>query len=324
MGPPAHRIAFGPVPSRRLGQSLGVNNVTAKACTYACVYCQVGPTTEQIIEPREFFPPEQVYQAVDGRLRRIRASGLDVDYLTFVPDGEPTLDIRLGESIESLQRLGTRVAVITNGSLLWRADVRSRLDAADLVSIKVDSVEKQAWRSINHPHAGLELNRMLRGIEAFAADFKGRLITDSMLIAGVNDDQKSVGAIAEFLAKISPETAYLAVPTRPTTIPGVQGADETTLIRAYALLSAKLQSVELLTGQETGEFAHTGDACDDLLAVTAVHPMREAQVRRLLGKDGADWSLVEALLSAGELITVEHAGELFYLRPLRCHRHDLG
>ena len=319
---PAHHIAFGPVPSRRLGRSLGVNNVTTKACTYACVYCQVGPTTEQTIEPREFFTPEAIYQAVDSQLRRVRDSGSQVDYLTFVPDGEPTLDSRLGESIEALQGLGIPVAVISNGSLLWRADVRARLRRADLVSVKVDSVDPHVWHRVNRPHAGLELERVLAGIKAFAADYTGTLITDSMLIAGVNDDPASLTASADFLAAVAPDTACLAVPTRPTTEPGVQGSDEAGLVRAHALFSARLAKVELLTGRETGEFAHTGNARNDLLAVTAVHPMSERQVRRLLSSDGADWSLVDALLAAGELMAVEHAGEVFYLRPVRCHRHD--
>ena len=316
-----HHIAFGPVPSRRLGQSLGVNNITAKACSLTCVYCQVGPTTEKIIEPRAFFSPAQIHQAVAERVQKLRADGQRIDYLSFVPDGEPTLDIALGDSIDALRDLGIPIAVITNGTLLWRADVRARLSRADLVSVKIDSVHEDAWRKINLPHRDLSLATILHGIRDFAAGFDGTLITDTMLIAGINDDVASLTDTAAFVADIAPKTAYLAVPTRPTTVKGLQGTDEAGLIRAHEIFAARLPSVELLTGHEAGEFAHTGDARADLLAITAVHPMRETAVRQLLARDAADWHLVEDLLAADMLKSTEFDGERFYLRPVRRSGH---
>jgi len=317
MIPSEHRIAFGPVPSRRLGQSLGINNVTTKSCSYTCVYCQVGQTTDKAIEPRSFFTPQQIHDAVATRLQQLRADGQRVDYLTFVPDGEPTLDSRLGDNIEALRDLGIPIAVITNGSLLWREDVRARLSKADLVSIKVDAVDEAGWRKVNLPHRDLELATILQGIRSFAAGYTGTLITDTMLIAGLNDSEASLTATADFIAGIAPQTAYLAVPTRPTTVKDVHGSDEAGLLQAHQIFAARLAEVELLTGHEVGPFAHTGDAREDLLAVTAVHPMREDDVRRLLAEDGADWQLVETLLAGGELKMLTFEGERFYLRPVR-------
>ena len=319
--PAEHHIAFGPIPSRRLGQSLGINNITAKACSVTCVYCQVGPTTEKIIEPRAFFSPAQIHQAVAERVHKLRADGQRIDYLSFVPDGEPTLDIALGDSIDALRDLEIPIAVITNGTLLWRADVRARLSRADLVSVKIDSVHEDAWRRINLPHRDLALTAILQGIRDFAAGFRGTLITDTMLIAGINDDVASLTDTAAFVADIAPKTAYLAVPSRPTTVKGLQGTDEAGLIRAHEIFAARLPSVELLTGHEAGEFAHTGDARADLLAITAVHPMRETAVRQLLARDAADWHLVEDLLAADMLKSTEFDGERFYLRPVRRHGH---
>jgi wyosine [tRNA(Phe)-imidazoG37] synthetase (radical SAM superfamily) len=321
MVPAEHHIAFGPVPSRRLGQSLGINNVTTKSCSYTCVYCQVGKTTDKAIQPRTFFTPAQVHDAVASRLHKLRAGGQRVDYLSFVPDGEPTLDDRLGESIDALHDLGIPIAVITNGSLLSRVDVRSRLGKADLVSIKVDAVQDSIWLKVNLPHRELDLDTILQGIRDFAAGYPGTLITDTMLIAGLNDSQVSLTATARFLAGIAPQTAYLAVPTRPTTVKGVHGTDEAGLVRAHQTFSAVLANVELLTGHEIGEFAHTGDAHEDLLAITAVHPMREDDVRRLLAEDRADWQLVEALLASGTLKALNFEGERFFLRPVRCGLH---
>ncbi len=317
---PEHHIAFGPVPSRRLGQSLGINNVTTKACSYTCVYCQVGKTTKKIIEPRSFFSPTQIHDAVATRVEKLKARGLAIDYLTFVPDGEPTLDIALGESIEALRDLDIPIAVITNSTLLWRSDVRARLARADLVSVKVDTVHEDAWRRINLPHHDLSLDKILQGIREFARDFDGTLITDTMLIAGINDDTGSLTDTADFLAEIAPRTAYLAVPTRPMTVKKAHATDEAGLTRAHEIFSARLPSVELLTGHEVGEFAYTGDARNDLLAITAVHPMREADVRRLLGNDQADWARVEDLLAEGLLKSTAYEGERYYLRPIRCSK----
>ncbi|MGB8021136.1 MAG: radical SAM protein, partial [Candidatus Nanopelagicales bacterium] len=309
-------IAFGPIPSRRFGRSLGVNNIPAKVCSYACRYCQVGPTTEQRVEPRAFFDPEAIRAAVADHLLKVQAAGQGADFLSFVPDGEPTLDSRLGESIEALREFGIPVAVITNASLLWRADVRHRLRGADLVSVKVDSVLEGVWRRVNGPHRDLDLDVIRAGIREFAAGYRGTLISETMLVAGVNDSLVSLTATAEFLAGIGPQTAYLAVPIRPPAVGGTHGPDEAGLIRAYATYSARLPRVEMLVGHEVGDFAHTGNAREDLLAITAVHPMRESAVRRLLAEDGAGWDLVEALLAADVLRAVAHSGERFYMRPV--------
>ena len=312
-----HSIAFGPIPSRRLGRSLGVNHIPAKVCSYACRYCQVGPTTEMRIEPRPFFTPEQIHASVATHLQRLQADGQGADYLSFVPDGEPTLDSRLGENIAALREFGIPIAVFTNATLLWREDVRSRLRQADLVSVKVDSVDEAIWRQLNRPHRDLELGVILRGIRTFAAEYAGVLISETMLVAGLNDSPDGLIATAEFLDGIAPRTAYLAIPIRPPTVAGTHGPDQAGLIRAHQIFAQRLPHVELLTGHEVGHFAHTGNAREDLLAITAVHPLREAAVRHLLAEDRADWSLIETLLAKGALERVEYEGEQFYLRPVR-------
>ena len=318
-----HHLTFGPVPSRRLGQSMGINNVTTKSCSYTCVYCQVGETTEKFIEPRKFFTPQQILDAVTARLQQAEDAGINVDYLTFVPDGEPTLDSTLGESIQALRELNIPIAVISNATLLSRCEVRSALFAADLVSLKVDSVDEAIWRRINLPHRNLQLDTILQGIRQFAAEYAGQLITDTMLISGLNDNEQSLCGTADYIASISPDTAYLAVPTRPTTVKGIEGVDELGLLMAHQVFSDRIEKVELLAGPETGEFAHSGNARDDLLAITAVHPMREDGVREWLVKDEASWTLVEQMIAGGEIKMLEYGGSNFYLRPVRCSRHHI-
>lgn len=311
-------IAFGPVPSRRLGQSLGVNNIPPKACSYSCVYCQVGRTAVTEIVPRAFYSPREILQSVQTRLERLAERGEQVDWLTFVPDGEPTLDTTLGETIELLRPLGVPIAVITNSSLVWRPDVRSALQRADWISLKVDSTDAAVWRRVNRPHPALDLQAILAGIARLAREFHGTLVTETMLVAGINDTPESVAGVADYLAEIGPATAYLAAPTRPPAEPDTAPPDEATLVRAYQQLSARLPRVETLICDEGDAFASTGRIEDDLLAVTAVHPLREEAVHALLAKAGADWQAVERLLVAGALRRVEYQGHCFYQR--RLHR----
>jgi wyosine [tRNA(Phe)-imidazoG37] synthetase (radical SAM superfamily) len=144
--PPAMPSAFGPVRSRWLGWSLGINNVPRKTCTYSCVYCQVGATDRARLEREASFEPGAVVTAVQERLAECLEHGQPVDCARFVPDGEPTLDRNLGEAIRGVAALGTKVAVLTNGTLLWRDDVREELAPADWVSVKIDTVDEATWQ----------------------------------------------------------------------------------------------------------------------------------------------------------------------------------
>jgi wyosine [tRNA(Phe)-imidazoG37] synthetase (radical SAM superfamily) len=316
MPPEAPAIAFGPVPSRRLGRSLGINNVPPKACSYSCVYCQVGPTRERETTPRTFRPPGEVVTAVAERVRTLRDRGERIDALTFVPDGEPTLDVDLGITIAALRPLGIPIAVITNGSLAWRPEVRAALRAADWVSVKVDSVDEPTWRAVDRPHPDLDLATVLDGVRALADGFPGTLVSETMLVAGVNDTDASADGVAAFLAGIGIHTAYVAVPTRPPAITGVRGPDATTVTRVFRRFAALLADVELLLGYEGDAFATTGDARTDLLAITAVHPLRASAVDEVLGRDRADRGLVDALVRDHLLVPVAYEGERYYTRPV--------
>lgn len=182
-------IAFGPVPSRRLGYSLGINNIPAKYCTYSCVYCQVGRTTHMTLDRQEFYPVDQVLAEVGQKVTEVAQAGKKIDYLTLVPDGEPTLDINLGKVISGLKQFGIPVAVISNASLIDQLDVQEELVEADWVSLKVDSVDEKVWKKINRPHRRLYLDRILDGIRSFKTKYPGKLVTESMLVAGLNDTE---------------------------------------------------------------------------------------------------------------------------------------
>ncbi len=313
-------LTFGPVPSRRLGRSLGINNIPPKVCSYSCVYCQVGRTSRMRVARRSFYEPQKILRDVRDRLAEAGAASARVDYLTFVPDGEPTLDVHLAKAIALLETLGVPVGVITNSSLLGQEEVRRALGAADWVSVKVDAVRESTWRQVNRPHRQLRLPSVLEGIRSFAQDFKGTLVTETMLIKGLNDDVESIGEVAAFLRDVKPRRAYLSVPIRPPAEGWVRGPGEDALNRAYQLLAHGAHEVEYLIGYEGDAFAATGDVERDLLSIAAVHPMREQAVHAMLARAGSSWDVVERLVAEGHLAETTHDGHLFYVRTLTGNR----
>lgn len=311
---------FGPVPSRRLGRSLGINNIPAKHCTYSCLYCQVGRTRELMTDRRPFLDPNRIFGQVCNRLAQLHSDNESVDYLTLVPDGEPTLDLHLGEIISGLRRLAVPVAVISNGSLLEQQDVRAELAMADWVSLKIDTVDEVLWRRLNRPHPSLELGAILEGMLLFARCFKGILVTETMLIKGINDHTLAMQGVADFLQKLRPHRSYLSIPTRPPAEQSAFAPDEATLNRLYPLLVAAVPHVECLIGYEGNGFASTGHPEHDLLAITAVHPMRAEAVAALLDRSGSSWQVVDRLIRQGDLLKTEHDGHTYYLRRFSNHK----
>jgi len=267
------------------------------------------------VEPRPFYKSARIAGKARTKLEQAREKGEPVDYMTFVPDGEPTLDANLGEEIDVLKELRVEVAVITNGSLLWREDVRQDLLKADWVSLKVDTVSEETWRRIDRPHKSLKLEAILQGMFKFTRTFKGILTTETMLIKGVNDDIGGIGQVADFLKKLEPDKAYLAIPTRPPA-EQIAPATEQIINAAYQIFTERLSNVEYLIGYEGNAFASTGNAVDDLLSITAVHPMREEAVMEILKKAEASWDIIAELIENGKLAETEYQGNKFYVRKL--------
>jgi wyosine [tRNA(Phe)-imidazoG37] synthetase (radical SAM superfamily) len=307
-------IAFGPVPSRRLGRSLGINNIPAKICSYSCAYCQVGRTLQMEVVRRPYYSPQEIYDEVAEKVDRSKSQGLAIDYLTFVPDGEPTLDINLSQEIDLLRTLGIKIAVISNASLIWDENVREELAKADWISLKVDGPDECIWRRMDRPSRALEHEAIMQGILDFSKDFRGMLVTESMLLSGINDDENSLQAMAQFLERVDPAIAYISVPTRPPAEKWAAMPSEQSTNRAYQIFCARLKNVELLVGYEGDSFDLTGNVVSDLLSIAAVHPMREAAIRRLLERSNERWEVVERLIDQGQLVKTEYQGNSYYLR----------
>ncbi len=315
-------IAFGPVLSRRLGWSLGVNHLRPKTCSYSCIYCQAGPTTRARTRPELHYDPDDVVAATLARVADCRESNQRLDVVTFIPDGEPTLDASLGDCIEVLRAQGLRVAVISNGSLLHRPEVEETLRLADIVSLKVDTVDTPTWRKLNRPVGTLDLGVILRSLRAFAHSYDGALISETMLVGGVNDDVGSAERVADFLTTINPDHAYITVPTRPGAESWARRPSATLALRAAeAFASRRLRTTLLTAGDDVGTFARADDTVESLIGILAVHPMSEHIARRYADAASADWGAIERLIEKGRLVRVVQDGTA-YLRIDHTHANE--
>ncbi|MGD2034040.1 MAG: radical SAM protein [Bacteroidales bacterium] len=307
-------IAFGPVHSRRLGMSLGINNIVSqKKCSYACVYCQIGMTGEKTMIRSDFYEPGYLVKEIENHLKRLKNEDMP-DYMTFVANGEPALDRNLGKEIAMLKELGFPIAVITNASLIDRQDVRDDLMSADWVSVKVDAIDEKTWRKINQPCKGIHLNRILEGIKIFASEYEGKLQTETMLAEGFNDATCHLGKLSSYISGLAPLIAYLSVPTRPPAVKQVNGVSEKKLTEAWQIFDKKGIRTELLTGFEGTGTGFTGNVIDDILNITAVHPLREDTMEELLRRAKADMTVVSSLLDQKLIKEVQYKGRQYFVR----------
>ena len=184
------------------------------------------------------------------------------------------------------------------------------------MSLKVDAVDEGAWCQMDRPHGRLDLYRILDGVRQFAQDYPGELVTETMLVKGVNDAASHIRGRASFLSQLAPATAYLAVPIRPPAEHWVRPPEEQAINVVYQIMSEKLDQVEYLIGYEGNAFAFTGEVEDDLLRITSVHPMREKALSESLSRAEADWSAVDRLHAGDKLIETTYQGHRFYLRRI--------
>jgi wyosine [tRNA(Phe)-imidazoG37] synthetase (radical SAM superfamily) len=203
---------FGPVPSRRLGRSLGVDLIPPKTCPYDCLYCEVGRTTRKTLARREY-DTEAIIQELKDYLAR---SGAAPDFITLAGSGEPTLNLGLGRIIKALKEMSdTPVAVLTNGALLYLPEVRQELARAEVVLPSLDAARQETFRLINRPLPDFSLEQLLAGLEAFRREFAGQLWLEIMLLKGLNDQETDLLALKQAIARIAPDKVQLNTAVRP-------------------------------------------------------------------------------------------------------------
>jgi wyosine [tRNA(Phe)-imidazoG37] synthetase (radical SAM superfamily) len=221
-----NRHLFGPVPSRRLGISLGVDIIPYKTCSLDCLYCECGRTTRLTCARQSFFPPQQVLE----ELRALLPGTPHLDFITFSGSGEPTLNSDLGWLIAEIKKTSTvPLAVLTNGTLLFRPDVRRDLLQADVVLPSLDAATAGGFARINQPCAGLEVERIIAGLEAFRREYSGKIWLEIFIVKGVNDHEEEIAALGRALRRIAPDKVQLNTLDRPPAYSGIESADFRTL-----------------------------------------------------------------------------------------------
>jgi wyosine [tRNA(Phe)-imidazoG37] synthetase (radical SAM superfamily) len=291
---------YGPIPSRRLGKSLGIDPIPLKTCNWNCVYCQLGRSTPLTNERREYAPRQAILDEIAAVLGR-HAPG-EIDFVSFVGSGEPTLNSELGWLICQVKALTTiPIAVITNGVLLHLPEVRAALLAADVVMPTVSAGSAAVYKRIHRPHPEATYERLVEGLQTFRAEYRGRLWVEVMLLAGVNDTSEALTELAALIRHIRPDEVHVVIPDRPPAEPWVAPPDDEGLMRAIAVLGPIAHVVHPnCNGVGVSDYATPNEA---ILGIVTRHPMSEDQLTHLL----AHWTQPEI---AAALVTLQAEGRV--------------
>jgi wyosine [tRNA(Phe)-imidazoG37] synthetase (radical SAM superfamily) len=300
------KYVFGPVVSRRLGRSLGVDVVPFKTCTFDCVYCQLGPTTHHTVERGDFVPME----AVVSELSRKLEARVEADYITIAGSGEPTLYLRLGELIHAVKGMtATPVAVLTNGSLLWDLEVQEALLEADLVVPSLDAATPESYATVNRPCFGVPFEKTIEGLVAFRKRFRGQYWLEVLLLRDVAANELEIERLAELIARIRPDRVQLHTVARPAPAGDALPVPQASLKCIARRLGSNVQIVG------ASDPSDSSDRSDAL-------PVTEAEVLNLIRRHPCTQRDIAAGLRAAPHVVERHLVALVAQRAIRPESRD--
>jgi wyosine [tRNA(Phe)-imidazoG37] synthetase (radical SAM superfamily) len=303
-----NRYLFGPVHSRRLGNSLGVDLVPAKTCTFNCIFCQLGHTSQQTLERKEYVPAAEVMAELEAYLE----NGGKADYITFSGSGEPTLHSKIGEMIAQTKTMTKiPVAVLTCGALLYDPQVRRELAPADVVLPSLSTVSPETFHALNRPHGRLQLQEIIEGMKNFRQEYAGKIWLEVMLVKGLNDSAHEMARLREAIAEIKPDKVHLNTVVRPPAENGVEPLAEAELRALQARLGANVEIIAERPEMPAPSVGHL--VVHDLLQLLARHPATLSEICESLNcKPEIIWLVLNALMESGTVHEREHHGKKFY------------
>jgi len=264
---------FGPVPSRRLGNSLGIDPIPSKYCNFGCVYCQLGSTRHKINTRQSFFDPEIILEEIKFALEK---NEQEIDYITFLASGEPLLSLDIGELIKKTKKISQiPICLITNGALLSNINVQNEILEADVVMPTLDAGNEKTFLKINRPHHDIKFDKMIDGLISFRKKYVGQIWMEVMLIKDENDSRKELEGIKKKLNLINPDRVYINVPIRPPT---------ESWVKIPSIISLKIANTILkpyrdITEPEIGDFIlYSDDFESELINIIKRHPLKEEQI----------------------------------------------
>jgi wyosine [tRNA(Phe)-imidazoG37] synthetase (radical SAM superfamily) len=303
-----HRFVYGPVPSRRLGFSLGVDILPYKTCSLDCIYCQLGPSGRTLNRRRAYFSVREIL----SQIRQALETAPRVDHITFSGSGEPTLNKNLGQIIRGVKKM-TRipVAVLTNGTLLTRQDVRAELQAADIVVPSLDAVPSSLFRKVNRPHSSLEAGRIIEGLVRFRKEFPGQIWLEVMLVKGVNDTPAHIRGLGKAAAAINPDRIQLNTVVRPPAEAFATPLSLRELHRIRKALGAKAEVV--VAFDDKRRTRECGNLEEAIAAVVKRRPITARDLSASLGGRQAEiQNALNRLIEAGRVHAALHGQKTFY------------
>jgi wyosine [tRNA(Phe)-imidazoG37] synthetase (radical SAM superfamily) len=276
-----YKYLFGPVPSRRLGMSLGVDLVPAKVCSLDCVYCEVGKTTKLTLERDEYIP----YAKIIAELKDYFVNNPDPEYFTFSGSGEPTLNSRIGDVINFIKTKKPEIpiAVLTNANLFYDPQVRSELMQADLILPSLDAVSETTFKRINRPAPGLTVEKHIQGLIDFSQNFTGEIWLEIFILPGFNDAIEEILALKKVIAQINPSSIQINTLDRPGTLNNLHSASREELERVVKLLDMENVSIIASAQQRKSVQSYRKDAETAILETIARRPCTLFDLEQILG-----------------------------------------
>lgn len=298
---------FGPVPSRRLGLSLGIDLVPAKTCSYDCLYCQVGRTTEKIMEPEAFVPVRNIIKELEEKLDKVAP-----DTITLSGSGEPTLYSPLAQLISAIKQItDIRIAILTNGSLFWKEEVRAAVLEAQIIAPTLSTVFEETYKSIHRPHADIDLGMIIEGLKSLRRDFQGFIFLEVVLLTGFNDSAREMEGLKRVIEEISPDKVQLNTVVRP---PADSRALSLDMIRLEEIKNFFGHRAEIIADIPPERRPQVFESYEDTILETARRrPMRAVDLANVLNLPLEDVEgLLEGLLGKGDLSATGHGEETYY------------
>lgn len=299
---------YGPVPSRRLGFSLGVDIVPYKTCSFNCIYCQLGPTARKTIKRQAYFPPSEILSQIKKKLD----SGQRIDYITFSGSGEPTLNTTIGDLIREIKKMtSVPVAVLTNSSLLHQKSVRIALMAADLAAPSLDAATQKIFHKTNRPHSSLNVAKIIAGLKKFRREFKGLIWLEVMLVKGVNDSPHHLRELKKIISEIRPEKIQLNTVVRPPSEKSARALSRKELEGIKKILG---KSCEIIAAFDKKDQKPPSENLEKaILSLLERRPATLQDISASLGINRkAALKFLDSLLKEGRIKPVVHKGLKYY------------
>ncbi len=302
---------YGPVPSRRLGFSLGIDVIPYKTCSFDCVYCQLGKTTNKTVKRDEYVPKDGVLSQVKNAV----ASKRRIDYLTFSGSGEPTLNSGVGYLIREIKKFTKiPVVILTNGSLLFMQALQEEIKEADLVVPSLDAGTQRTFEIINRPHPSIDMEKIIKGLLDFRKVFKGKMWLEIMLVKGINDSLEEIEEMKRIVERVNPDKVQLNTVVRP---PSEDFAKPLTFEDLKKIRDIFGKGCEIIAGfKGKREEAYIQDIEGEILSLIRRRPVTLSDISSVLGiHQNEVIKYLQALEEKGA-IKIKRYGDERYYEPL--------